>query len=186
MKSVILSAAVVALAAGSAAAGESDLLLFGKDPGDGKAYACFVRHYDAVHLQTHKKQNVRDMLLFVNSYMDGDSGRQYALQLGVTFRKLKNEYQTGGGCSSMDGKPGLNCGIDCDGGQIDVSVKDAKSVLLSIPNGAAIWDPNSDDQAPEARFGSDDKLFRLDRTKLTDCLALVSDEEDKAAIAKMK
>lgn len=189
MKSLIISAAVVlAAVAGSARASESDILLFGKDPGDSKVYACYARHYDAVHLQTHKKQNVRDMVLFVRSYVDADSdsGRQYALQLGITFRKLKTEFQTGGGCSSVDGKPGLNCGIDCDGGQIDVSVKDAKTVMLSIPYGASTWDPNSDDQPPEARFGDDDKLFRLDRTQMSDCLPLASEVEDKAEMAKLK
>jgi hypothetical protein len=186
MKSLLFSAAI--FAAGTADASESDLMLFGKDPGESKVYACYARHYDAVHLQTHKKQNVRDMVLFVHSYVDGDSGRQYLVQMGVTFRKFKTGFQTGGGCSpTEDGKPGLNCGIDCDGGAIDVSVKDAKSIDVSIPYGVSYWDPNSDDdQPPRARFGDDDKLFRLERTKMSDCLPFASDDEDKAEMAGMK
>ena len=191
MKSLIISAAVAMLAlAGAAHAGESDVMLFGKDPGESKAYACYARHYDAVHLQTHKKQNVRDMVLFVHSYVDADpdSGRQYAMQLGITFRKFKTEFQTGGGCRpAEDGKPGLGCGIDCDGGIVDVSVKDAKSVMVSIPYGVRYWDSNSDDEPPSAAsFGDDDKLFRLDRTSMSDCLPLASDDEDKAEMAKLK
>ena len=188
MKSLIVSAlAIAALGATAAQAADSDIMLFGKDPGDGKAYACFARHYDAVHLQTHKKQNVRDMVVFLNSYVEADSGRQYLLQMGVTFRKSKTEFQTGGGCSAAeDGKPGLNCSIDCDGGLIDVKVKDARSINVSIPYGAATWDPNSDDQPPEARFGEDDKLFRLDRTSMSDCLPLATDDEVKADLAKLK
>ena len=52
MKTLTLAGAVIAaalrpLAAGAAIAAESDVILFGKDPGDGKAFACFTRAYDA-------------------------------------------------------------------------------------------------------------------------------------------
>ena len=170
--------------AGLAAEVDTNIALFGKDPGAGKAYACYVRHYDAAHLASHPKQNVRDMLLFVNSYVDSDSGRQYSLGMGVTFRKVKTMFQVDGGCgSSVDGSSALNCGIDCDGGRIDVSVKDANAILVSVPDGARTWDAESEDEPPAgAQFGEDDKLFRLDRTGLADCLPLISDDDIKAEI----
>jgi hypothetical protein len=178
---VLLAASAAAEAAGSG----SDIALFGKDPGNDKAFACYTRHYDAAHLAGHPKQNVRDMTLFVNSSVDTELGRQYALDIGVRFRSRKALFQLSGGCSaSVDGKAALNCGIDCDGGQIDVSVENASSILVSIPYGARTWDPESENEPPaNAKFASDDKLFRLERTKLQDCLPLVSDDAIKAEIA---
>ena len=113
------------------------------------------------------------------------SGRQYTLQIGVHFRTRPALFQLEGGCgAATEGNVGLNCGIDCDGGVIDVRVKDANSILVSIPDGAQTLDPNSGDEPPEdAKFGLDDKLFRLDRAKLQDCLPLVSDDDIKAEIS---
>ena len=164
---------------------DNDLVLFGKDPGDAKAFACYTRRYDAPHLASHPQQNVRDMTVFVNSFYDKDVGRQYDLEIGVHFRKRKALFQLSGGCSaSADGTSALTCGIDCDGGRIDVQIKDATSILVSIPDGARTTDPG--EPAPKGtQFWSDDKIFRLDRTRLPDCLPLVSDD-DKAAVAAGK
>jgi hypothetical protein len=186
-----IASGAVLLAASSmaaAAASSSDLALFGKDPGNGKAYACYTRHYDAAHLAAHPKQNTREMTLFVNSFVDSEMGRQYTLEIGVSFRKSKKLFQVSGGCGlSDDGKNALNCGIDCDGGNIDVSVKDADSILVSIPDGARTWEPESGEEPPpDAKFGPDDKLFRLDRTALQDCLSLIADDDIKAEIAATK
>ena len=188
-KTMLLWAVVgvaVAFMPGAGLAGEVDtnVALFGKDPGVGKVYACYVRHYDAAHLAAHPKQNVRDMLLFVNSYVDDESGRQYSLGMGVKFRKSDTQFQVEGGCgASADGSHALNCGIDCDGGRIDVSVKDANAILVSIPDGARTWDPESGDEpSADGHFGDDDKLFRLDRTSLADCVPIIADDDIKAEI----
>lgn len=171
----------------TAGASSSDLALFGKDPGKDKAYACYLRRYDAAHLKSHPKQNVGDMTLFVDSSDDADSGRQYSLTIGVHFRKKATLFEAYGGCRpSADGKSALTCGIDCDGGRIDVEVKDADSILVAIPDGARTSDPNGDDAPPNARFGADDKLFRLDRAKLQDCLPVISDDDVKADLAKQQ
>ena len=76
--------------------------------------------------------------------------------------------------------------MDCDGGSIDVAIKDAKSVLVSIPAGARLWRAGSDDDSGNARkrFGADDKLFRLDKVALTQCLSLASDDKVKAALRR--
>jgi hypothetical protein len=185
-----LSSAAALLAASclsAAAVSDSELALFGKDPGKDKAFACYVRRYDAAHLKSHPKQNVADMMLFVNSFVDSDTGRQYTLGIGVHFRKKATLFQLAGGCSAAsDGKNALNCGIDCDGGRIDVRVKDADSILVSIPDGAQTWDAGDPDPPPNARFGLDDKLFRLDRTKPQDCFPMIDDDDLKAEIAKQK
>src|SRR5262245_41562203 len=79
--SFLLGSAAVAVAAS-----DSELRFFGKDPGKEKAFACYVRKYDAAHLKAHPRQNVTDMTLFVNSFFDPEAGRQYTLQIGVHFR----------------------------------------------------------------------------------------------------
>lgn len=179
---LLLGSSAVALAAT-----DSDVAFFGKDPGKDKAYACYVRRYDAAHLKSHPKQNVGDMTLFVNSFVDGDSGRQYSLVIGVHFRKKATLFQLSGGCSvGSDGKNALNCGIDCDGGRIDVRVKDASSILVSIPDGARALDEEGQEPPPNARFGLDDKLFRLDHADLRDCFPILDDDELKAELDKQK
>jgi hypothetical protein len=169
------------------AASDSDLALFGRDPGKDKVYACYARRYDAAHLKTHPKQNVEDMTLLVDSYIDGDSGRQYLLEIGVHFRKRQTLFQLSGACNStVDGKTALSCGFDCDGGRVDVRVKDAGSILVSIPDGAQTWDPGESEPPADAKFGTDDKLFRLDRTSLRDCLPEALDDDVKADISSAK
>jgi len=65
-----------------------------------------------------------------------------------------------------------------------VRVKDAQSILVSIPDGARTWDPSSSEEPPaNATFGTDDKLFRLDRASLKDCLPEALDDDTKAAIS---
>lgn len=169
---------------GLAAGSPGDIMLFGKDPGEAKAFACFTRHYDPRHLASHPEQNVTDMTLLVDSYPDADMGRQYILGIGVNFRSVEDQLQLSGGCSaSAEGENLLNCGIDCDGGIIDVKPRDASSVLVSIPDGARTWDPDAAGEPPAAAvFGVDDKLFRLDRVAVSECLPLVFDDETRAAI----
>ena len=175
---------VAAWSGDAAAASDSDLALFGRNPGGGRAFACYTRHYDVAHLKSHPRQNTVDMTLFVNSYVEADSGRQYLLSIGVHFRPAPALFHLDGGCGKPeDGKAALGCGIDCDGGVIDIKVRDANSILVSIPDGAATWDPTSEEEPPEnSRFGLDDKVFRLDRTDVAECLPLVSDAEVRAAI----
>jgi hypothetical protein len=187
IKQLIIGGLLLALGTGLAGAAESDVALFGSDPGTGKAHACFTRTYTDAHIKAHPQQNVTAMTLLVDSDFDNESdmGRTYTLGLGVNFRRVDTLFQASGGCSSVDGV--LNCGIDCDGGAIDVKVKDANSVLVSIPYGARTWDAESEEEPPEnARFGSDDKLFRLDRADMKTCLPLIYDEELKAEVAAGK
>jgi hypothetical protein len=174
-----------ALAVGAALGGPADDTLFGPGSGTDRALACFVRHYDAAHLDSHPKQNVTDMVVLVDRPEAVDGDVWYALSVGVNFRKVADQMQVSGGCSAGEGGSKLlGCGIDCDGGQIDVRQRDAKSILVDIPFGARTYNPSSDaEDPPEAAFGEDDKLFRLDRADLAQCLSLVSDDELKAKIA---
>ena len=88
------------------------------------------------------------------------------------------------------GGKALSCGVECDGGSLSVRVKNNQSLLVDIPDSVRMFDPtdNGDAEGDEAdlpkgaRFGSDDKIFRLDRTSLKDCLPVMFDEEQKAKV----
>lgn len=168
----------------------SDLVkIFGRDPGAGAAHACFIRRYTKPHLASHPQQNVTDMLLYVSKQEGPDP--YYGLTLQVHFRQMKKPFEVAGSCSQgTDGKHALGCGIDCDGGHLDVRVKSETSVLIDIPDSVRIYDPSaeenaSDDDLPKgARFGGDDRLFRLDRTALRDCTVVISDDDLKVKITK--
>jgi hypothetical protein len=168
--------------------------LFGRALDAKKAHACFSRVYDAGHLAQHPRQNVRTMLLLVTGDSGSDTGPDYGLGIGVTFRKSGTHFESAGNCGAIHdttdvgGSAGVaHCGVDCDGGSIDVAIKDEKSVLVSIPAGARIWRAGSDgDPSQDARkkFGADDKVFRLDKVALTQCLGLANDKEEKAMMRR--
>jgi hypothetical protein len=163
--------------------------LFGRALDSKPMHVCFTRVYDAPHLAEHPQQNVRTMTLLVKGSIENDEPN-YELRIGVTFRKSGTHFESAGSCGSIhdadNGGTGVaHCGVDCDGGQIDVSLKDAKSVLVSIPAGARIWRAGSNDDSDQRkRFGSDDKLFRLDKAALTECLSLADDNKEKAAMRR--
>jgi hypothetical protein len=167
--------------------------LFGRVLDARKTHACFSRVYEAEHLAQHPQQNVRTMLLLVTGSSDGDSGASYGLTLGVIFRKSGVHFESAGNCGSIHdtsttgGSAGAHCGVDCDGGSIDVAIKDARSVLVSIPEGARLWRAGSDGDEPgntRKRFGADDKVFRVDKVALTQCLPLADDNKEKAALRR--
>ena len=179
------TALLLPAAAHAGGASANDLAFFGKDPGQARVFACYSRRYDANHLAAHKQQNVREMTVLVDSNVDPENGRGYALDLGVHFRSADAQFQSGGDCSvSEDGTQALNCAVDCDGGEIDVKLNGANSLLVSIPYGVRIWDPKSGEDAPDrARFGSDDVTFRLDRADLSECAPLAPDDDVKAMLS---
>jgi len=168
-----------------------DSAIFGHETSGNVAFACFSRAYDKAHLKAHPQQNVTSMTMLVQSvaYEGEEPGRQRTVILDVHFRGNKKPFQTSGGCFYSDDDKGLHCNVDCDGGAIGVRVKDGKSVLVDIPGSARIWDPSQPDDAepgsgvPEnARFGEDDKTFRLDRIKGSQCETLAYGDDVKAAL----
>lgn len=185
----ILLASIILLATGlptmSHASGTSDLVkLFGRDPGAGPAHACFSRRYTKAHLASHPDQNVTTMLAYVSKQEGTDP--YYGINLQVNFRQIKKPFQVSGSCSGNSDTGALGCGIECDGGSLSVRVKNDQSILVDIPDSVRLFDPSASDEFADlpkgARFGADDKLFRLDRTELSDCLPVIYDEEIKAKV----
>jgi hypothetical protein len=129
------------------------------------------------------------MLVYVGKQEGPD--KYYSVNMQVNFRQLKKPFQVSGNCGvDADGRKTLSCGIDCDGGHIDVRVKSEAALLIEIPTYARIFDPSdleTDERAdvPEkARFGSDDKIFRVDRTDLKNCVPVIYDEDIKAKVMR--
>ena len=173
-----------------------DMQIFGKDPGKEHVFACFTRHYDAAHLKAHPKQNVTDMTVLVDSNFgqQEDDARSYALTMGINFRSVKKQFHAYGGCSGTDeAQKSLNCYIDCDGGSITVRPKDANAILVDVPYGAQIYDPDAPVDAepdagvpPKAQFGSDDKLFLLARVSSDQCVDLIADDDKQLLLDSAK
>ncbi len=97
-----------------------------------------------------------------------------------------------GGCGHGAETPGVDpgvahCGVDCDGGSIDIALKDKGQVLVTIPNSAGMGTeagatPNK--AVLRRQFADDDKVFLLDRTTLDKCLPLVVDDADRALMRR--
>jgi hypothetical protein len=187
-KQFAFAAIGLALTAAPAIAGSYDAELFGKDPGTDLAAACFMRHYDEAHMAAHPQQNVTDMAVLVSARTDSAGERSYQVGLGVKFEGNQSQMQASAYCGlSLDGEVILGCGIDCDGGQVDVDMQQG-SMMVSIPYGAAVWDPNGADLEPGtlpagAAWGDDDKSFRLERVDLSECIGLVYEDDLKKMVA---
>jgi hypothetical protein len=164
-----------------------------------KAYACFVRRYDAEHMAEHLKQKVTVMKLLITAEMvPEDTALQYSFRLGVNFRDRAGNFDSSGDCghtaTARAPEPNdpvlaegvdFDCSVDCDGGGISVKLADGDGSLIVKPRYAIrIWKGKDPDEAAatELRAGADDKIFRLDRTKPDECAGLVADRKELAAL----
>jgi hypothetical protein len=187
-----------ALAAGAATPEEFARRLLGREPAKGSTYACFSRLYDVAHLAAHPQQNVREMIALVVYTVDPkEDQRQYDLRLGVAFRKRAHMIQAEGDCRALKpendpkGPVTAHCSVACDGGSVDVALKDNGSLLVTLPDGARMFTSDEGDKQGEADlkglhggFGADDKLFRVDRAEIKQCLELGADADEKAAMLR--
>jgi hypothetical protein len=173
-----------------------------------KAYACFMRRYDAAHLAQHPLQKVGAMKLLVSTEQDPDFPNfQYSFRLGVNFRDRPGDFDSSGNCGhaptikapdnsdippqdSLTRPAGIDfeCGVDCDGGGVDVTLaNDDNSVIVKLDH-IRIWKGNAPDAkaAGALQGGEDDKVFRLDRTSLDECSSLVADRKELAAMRRKR
>ena len=153
--------------------------VFGHSLGDKEAgYGCFTRAYDKDHLASHPKQNVTSTMLLLKRGTDPKAW--YNAVVDFRFRKSGKHFQATGDCPTDTSSPSalsanaLHCAIDCDGGSINVDLKDANTVLVKLPDGIAVSGIGSTDaDAPSGdRFGSDDAVFKLSRAPVVTCLPL--------------
>jgi hypothetical protein len=166
-----------------------DNRMFAGPPG-AKAYACFVRRYDANHLAQHPKQKVNAMKLLVSAEdAPEDKTTNYAFRLGITYRHRHGHFDSSGFCNHAFATESgqeirFQCGVDCEGGGITVALsKDDKSAIASLSS-IRVWNRNKpDEDAGEALLaGADDKMFRVDRADVSECAELVTDRKELAAL----
>ena len=154
-----------------------------------KTYACFVRRYDASHLAQHPKQKVSAMKLLVTAEdAPEDKTVNYSFRLGFKYRHRAGNFDSSGYCSHIvaenaGGEIRFGCGVDCEGGGIEVAMKDDKSALSRLER-IRIWERNKpdDDASNDLVAGADDKIFRVDRADLHECSELVTDRKELAAL----
>jgi hypothetical protein len=163
--------------------------MFAGAPGS-KAYACFVRRYDADHLARHPKQKVAAMKLLVSAeYQEDDKALHYSFRLGFKYRHRSGDFDSSGFCGHAfaeenSGEVRFGCGVDCEGGGVGVALsKDDRSAIVRLER-VRVWQNNKpDDDADESLVaGADDKIFRLDRTDTRNCASLVTDRKELAAL----
>jgi len=175
---------------------------------DPKAYACFVRRYDAAHLAQHPLQKVSVMKLLISTEKDPDFAElQYAFRLGVNFRDRPGDFDSSGNCGhaptvsdpadanvppqdrvTLPAGIDFQCNVDCDGGGISVGLANANNAAIVKLDHIRIWEGNRPDSeaAGALEAGADDKVFRLDRTSVSDCAALVADRKELAAMRRKR
>ncbi|WGS22244.1 MULTISPECIES: hypothetical protein [unclassified Bradyrhizobium] len=163
--------------------------VFGGPPG-AKAYACFVRRYDADHLAQHPRQKVSAMKLLVTA--EGgpeDKALNYSFRLGIQYRHRTGNFDSSGYCDhaiaiAAGSEVRFDCGVDCEGGGINVALsKDDKSATIRLQK-IVVWNRDKpDDEAGDALVaGADDKIFRVDRADTSECAELVTDRKELAAL----
>ena len=156
-----------------------------------KTYACFVRRYDASHLAQHPKQKVSAMKLLVTAEQaPEDKTINYSFRLGFKYRHRTGNFDSSGYCSHVVAENGggeirFGCGVDCEGGGIEVAMKDDRSALIRLER-IRIWERNKadDDASNDLVAGADDKIFRVDRAELRECAELVTDRKELAALRR--
>src|SRR6478736_4224482 len=161
-----------------------DARMFGGPLGK-KTYACFVRRYDASHLAQHPKQKVSAMKLLVMAEIPDEEpdAVNYSFRAGFQYRNRPGKFDSSGHCGHTVAEDAgdeirLGCGVDCDGGGITVAMKDDKSAIVRTER-IRVWDRKKpDDDAGDAKFGEDDKMFRIERADLRECAELVTDRKE--------
>ena len=97
---------------------------------------------------------------------------------------------TSADCSAHGGRDGatIECSAACEGGQVDIKLKDDGSVWLTFPHDAGIWSPTEagDAVVKPTGLGADDLVFRLDRAAGAACVPLTSDAEAAKALRAQK
>jgi hypothetical protein len=198
MRRAVLSAVVIANFAGAGLAQDAidpvkaaafDMKMFGRSPGD-KAYACFVRRYDADHMARHPKQKVAAMRLLVSAEIpEGEKTLGYSFRLGVNYRHRAGDFDSSGYCAHALAEAGgheirFSCAVDCEGGGINVALsRDDRSAIVRLERIAVWQNGKQDEDAGEALVaGADDRIFRLDRAAADECASLVTDRKELAAL----
>jgi hypothetical protein len=167
-----------------------DVRMFAKAPGK-KAYACFARRYDPDHLARHPQQKVSAMKMLVSAEVPPEEQiTNYSFRLGLKARHRAGNFDSSGSCSHFVPEDAgdeirLGCGVDCDGGGLNVAIsKDDNSAVIRLER-IRIWRNGKPDEEHDSLVaGADDKMFRLDRVDNGECASLVTGRKELAALRR--
>jgi hypothetical protein len=153
-------------------------------PGPDAAF-CFARTYDAEHLKQHPEQKVTELLLFIRYISlredeahlvatdDGGTVKQYFNYDFTLAAKVKDRNQTlyaSGDCTSGEG---IGCGVDCDGGGIELEpIAGKPDELLVRLERIRMTLGCGEGQEVELEGGTDDRLFKLTKAPRPLCEAM--------------
>lgn len=155
--------------------------LFGRDPGNGAAYACFSKTFDAAWLAAHSGQNVADITVFVARRRSDDTV-WHTGNMELHFRDSAATYHVTADCSSEGNV--LGCAIDCDGGGYKMTVISKSEISVAFDDHLRYYDiSDTPTDNKTVGFKDGDKNVVIQRTDLRDCLPLIVDDEIKAKIA---
>jgi hypothetical protein len=155
-----------------------------------KAFACFVRRYDAGHLAQHPKQKVTAIKLLVTAENRPGEPTSYAYKAGFQLRNRAGNFDGGSSCGHMVDEDGdkdnrFTCDVECGGGGLDIEMsKDNKSAIVHLEV-IGVWDrkhPKRD--AVTLEGGADDKVFRVDRVDDSECAELIADHKELASLQR--
>ena len=143
---------------------------------------CFARSYDAAHLAKHPKQTVAS-IKFALAYhrhepdkYRKDGQRNYYFKLEVRQRSRPNKtLSVVGDCFPGDGV--IHCGVECDGGGIQVKWRDQpKTILIDLAATGRIRLDNcgGEENSVELTPGADDRTFLL--TRISDAACPIYDK----------
>ena len=159
--------------------------LMGRTPGPGKTFACFARVYDEAHLTAHPGQNVRALHTLVTAYLTNGE-RFYQLRIGLQLRGRPETFTTTGECGEGSVPDTVRSGAVCagPGGPLRLALEGKDPVLMTLSGAAEFWRPSPPDPNNTLKdaLGPDDTVFRLDRSRLSDCDDQFFDDERKALI----
>jgi len=182
MRLTVAAFAMTMLAAPTLAGDIGAENLFGHDPGNNPAYACFSRTFDEAWLKARPEQNVAKLTVFV-SRRTSDGTVWHDGNLEIRFRDSAATYHVTAGCGGENGV--LGCGVDCEGGGYQMTAITKSELGIKIDGYLRYYDiSDTPAGAKTAGFTTGDKNLVVQRTGIKDCLPLVADEDIKARIAE--
>lgn len=176
-KFMLAVAAASALAAPAGAADIKELFTHAKN-NTPSAYACFARIYEADHLRAHPKQRIAKIRVLAAYHND-------KFMPWIDLRadaRLRDGAKAGfdGTCAITKEAWPTTCDLGCDAGSVDVTLKDADTIILTPPPRATVFGGKTADKGADGQYHmSDDLVFRLDAAPLSACVGLGQTKADE-------
>ena len=149
--------------------------------------ACFARVYDKAHLAKNPRQKVTSFHVMrtleerreAENWIAGQreaniqgfrEDGQASVQAFVTLRNRKGSLSNGLQCDK-EGKEGVRCMVECDGGSFLLRRENAKSALLT--NNGFVLEGGCGERTESTQLDPDpdDKVFRLEERPIAVCRA---------------